>query len=124
MDGRRPPFHRRFKVDMSTLRGDGVSEVFVKFRTFTGPFVFHCHNLEHEDMRMMGVHDPRPAGEESVFNGVREAPQEFSGIPDGFDVESELAVEHVADLEPLEDEGVGFPAGDFRRGGKTMPPAP
>ena len=124
LDGKRPPFHRRFKVDVSTLRGDGVSEVFVKFRTFTGPFVFHCHNLEHEDMRMMGVFDPRPAGEKSVFNGVREAPQEISGIPDGFDVESELAVEHVADLEPLEDEGVGFPAGDFKRGGQTTPPAP
>ena len=25
----------------------------MKFRTFKGPFVFHCHNMEHEDMRMM-----------------------------------------------------------------------
>ncbi len=27
----------------------------MKFRTFPGRFVFHCHNIEHEDMRMMGV---------------------------------------------------------------------
>jgi hypothetical protein len=32
----------------------------MKFRTFEGPFVFHCHNLEHEDMRMMQTFDPRP----------------------------------------------------------------
>jgi hypothetical protein len=31
----------------------------MNFRTFRGPFVFHCHNLEHEDMRMMFVFDPR-----------------------------------------------------------------
>jgi len=27
--------------------------VFLRFRDFTGPFVFHCHNIEHEDMSMM-----------------------------------------------------------------------
>jgi hypothetical protein len=36
--------------------------MFMKFRTFKGPFVFHCHNLEHEDMRMMFVFDPRTDG--------------------------------------------------------------
>jgi FtsP/CotA-like multicopper oxidase with cupredoxin domain len=25
----------------------------MKFRTFKGPFAFHCHNVEHEDLRMM-----------------------------------------------------------------------
>ncbi|MFP8880280.1 MAG: multicopper oxidase domain-containing protein, partial [Myxococcota bacterium] len=40
-------------VDVSTLEDNSRSEVLVKFRTFTGPFPFHCHNLEHEDMRMM-----------------------------------------------------------------------
>ena len=28
-------------------------EIFMKFRTFCGPFVFHCHNNNHEDHRMM-----------------------------------------------------------------------
>jgi FtsP/CotA-like multicopper oxidase with cupredoxin domain len=32
-------------------------EVFFKFRDFPGPFVFHCHNLEHEDVFMMARFD-------------------------------------------------------------------
>jgi FtsP/CotA-like multicopper oxidase with cupredoxin domain len=28
-------------------------KVFIEFRDFTGLTVFHCHNLEHEDMFMM-----------------------------------------------------------------------
>ena len=27
--------------------------VLMRFQEFQGPFVFHCHNLDHEDMRMM-----------------------------------------------------------------------
>ena len=37
-------------------------EMFMKFLTFRGPFVFHCHNLKHEDMRMMFVFDLRTDG--------------------------------------------------------------
>ena len=121
MDGRRPPFHRRFKSDVSTLKGDGVSEIFIKLRTFTGPFVFHCHNLEHEDMRMMAVFDPRPLGDESVLNGVRPVPAEHSGIPDDFDLHSQLVFEQIGDTDPIEGEGVGVPEGDFSRGGETTP---
>ena len=25
----------------------------MEFRSYRGPFVFHCHNNNHEDMRMM-----------------------------------------------------------------------
>jgi hypothetical protein len=32
----------------------------MRFRTWNGPFVFHCHNLEHEDMRMMFNFEPVP----------------------------------------------------------------
>ena len=39
--------------DMLMLGGGDVGEVYIKFRTFEGPFVFHCHTVEHEDMRMM-----------------------------------------------------------------------
>jgi spore coat protein A len=31
--------------------------VFIQFRDFKGPFTFHCHNLEHEDMAMMARFD-------------------------------------------------------------------
>jgi FtsP/CotA-like multicopper oxidase with cupredoxin domain len=26
----------------------------MRFRDYPGRFVFHCHNVEHEDVRMMG----------------------------------------------------------------------
>jgi FtsP/CotA-like multicopper oxidase with cupredoxin domain len=60
VNGRAPDPWDRFKVDTSILEDGTEIEVFMRFRTFQGPFVFHCHNLEHEDMRMMSVFDPRP----------------------------------------------------------------
>ena len=27
--------------------------IYLNFRTFTGPYVAHCHNLAHEDHNMM-----------------------------------------------------------------------
>lgn len=59
IDGVIPPIEDRFKSDTAMLGGGTEIELFMKFRTFKGPFVFHCHNLEHEDMRMMFVFDPR-----------------------------------------------------------------
>jgi spore coat protein A len=32
----------------------------MQFIDFTGPYVFHCHNIEHEDMRMMTRFDVVP----------------------------------------------------------------
>jgi FtsP/CotA-like multicopper oxidase with cupredoxin domain len=52
-NGRAPAAWNSFKKDTTLLGGDDEAEVFIKFRTHTGPYVFHCHNLEHEDMRMM-----------------------------------------------------------------------
>ncbi|MFM9029566.1 MAG: multicopper oxidase domain-containing protein, partial [Opitutaceae bacterium] len=43
----------RYKSDHASLEDNMTFEVLMKFRTFTGPFVFHCHNNQHEDMRMM-----------------------------------------------------------------------
>lgn len=53
INGRVPPPWGRYKRDITNLESGGVIEVFQKFRTFTGPFVWHCHTAEHEDMRMM-----------------------------------------------------------------------
>lgn len=50
----------RFKSDTTILGPNTRVKIYMKFRTFDGPFVFHCHNLEHEDMRMMFTFDPRP----------------------------------------------------------------
>jgi FtsP/CotA-like multicopper oxidase with cupredoxin domain len=53
INGRVPPPWGRYKRDITNLESGAVIEVFQKFRTFTGPFVWHCHTAEHEDMRMM-----------------------------------------------------------------------
>jgi len=49
------PLHLRAKKDTVFLGPNGVAKIRMKFRTFTGRFVFHCHNLEHEDMDMMAA---------------------------------------------------------------------
>jgi FtsP/CotA-like multicopper oxidase with cupredoxin domain len=46
-----------FKRDTTLLGPDDQAEVFMKFRDHPGRFVFHCHNTEHEDDRMMGRFD-------------------------------------------------------------------
>lgn len=53
------PFHDSFKSDTLTLGPNSSFTMRMKFRTFTGPFVFHCHNVEHEDLEMMFGFDPR-----------------------------------------------------------------
>ena len=58
-NGGPPPAAFSFKNDTTTLTGNGVVELLMRFRTFKGPFVFHCHNNAHEDMRMMCNLDPR-----------------------------------------------------------------
>ncbi|MGW4822556.1 multicopper oxidase family protein [Streptomyces sp. NPDC004227] len=40
--------------DTVALRPAEAVEVAVRFTDCTGPFMLHCHNLEHEDMAMMG----------------------------------------------------------------------
>ena len=45
----------------TTILGPGSEvEVYFNFRDFGGPFVFHCHNLAHEDMAMMTRFDVTP----------------------------------------------------------------
>ncbi|MBO0788266.1 MAG: multicopper oxidase domain-containing protein, partial [Actinobacteria bacterium] len=53
-DGGSPgPYDHGWK---DTVDGDSGShiDVLVKFEGYRGKYVFHCHNLEHEDMAMMG----------------------------------------------------------------------
>ncbi len=58
LEGKKPPRHLSYKSDTTPLGGDTEAEILMHFRTFKGPFVFHCHNIEHEDMRMMFNFDP------------------------------------------------------------------
>jgi FtsP/CotA-like multicopper oxidase with cupredoxin domain len=59
-NGKQPPLQERdgfARRDTVTLGPGESADIFIKFRDFPGPFVFHCHNLEHEDMAMMARFD-------------------------------------------------------------------
>lgn len=59
-NGKLPPLDERDGVarrDTVILGPDDEVEVFLEFKDFKGPYVFHCHNLEHEDMAMMARFD-------------------------------------------------------------------
>ncbi len=63
-NGREPAIDERDGVvreDTIAVGPNEVFEVFLKFRDYPGPFIFHCHNLEHEDMRMMARFDVLPS---------------------------------------------------------------
>ncbi len=52
-DGDQPDLNDPGKEDVANLdEGESVT-VFRRFRTFTGQYVAHCHNLAHEDHNMM-----------------------------------------------------------------------
>jgi len=53
VNGKAPSSPFQFKSDHTQLEDNTTAEILMKFRTFDGPFVFHCHNNNHEDMRMM-----------------------------------------------------------------------
>ncbi|RVX41200.1 spore coat protein A [Nonomuraea polychroma] len=46
------PYATGWKDTVDLASGDQV-EVLVRFDSYRGKYVFHCHNLEHEDMMMM-----------------------------------------------------------------------
>lgn len=51
-DGKPTPADMGWKDTVSMVAGE-TSTIIIPFKGFTGRYVFHCHNLEHEDMRMM-----------------------------------------------------------------------
>jgi FtsP/CotA-like multicopper oxidase with cupredoxin domain len=53
INGKAPADPFKYKSDHTMLEDNTTAEILMKFRTFDGPFVFHCHNNNHEDMRMM-----------------------------------------------------------------------
>jgi len=62
-NGRLPPLDERdgmAKKDTILLRDNESVEIYFKFRDHAGPWVFHCHNMEHEDMAMMARFDVIP----------------------------------------------------------------
>ncbi|NRA01400.1 MAG: multicopper oxidase domain-containing protein, partial [Myxococcales bacterium] len=123
INGEPPRRERRHNQDLTMLHNGELVELRVKFRTFTGPFVFHCHTIEHEDMRMMGVVDPTPTDETEgaidetpPLDGETRIEAAVSGVvPDCIDLEHEkyLYFDVAGDLETIDDRGVGFPECEF-----------
>ncbi|GAA1150288.1 multicopper oxidase family protein [Ornithinicoccus hortensis] len=48
------PFNSGWK-DTVNLDNGGRAEILLRFDGYRGKYVFHCHNLEHEDMMMMAA---------------------------------------------------------------------
>ncbi|MGI9381813.1 MAG: multicopper oxidase family protein [Methyloligellaceae bacterium] len=131
VNGELPRRERRFNSDLVTLEGNFDAEVLLKFRTFTGPFAFHCHTIEHEDMRMMATHDPTPVEATSdaidanpPMDGETMVASAQSGVvPDCPELEEEgrLYFDVAGDVDRLDGRGVGFRECEFdisRRGNR------
>jgi spore coat protein A, manganese oxidase len=56
-----PPYEDALKETWSIPAGQGFS-VLTTFTDHVGPYVFHCHMLEHEDMALMAQFEVQPAG--------------------------------------------------------------
>src|SRR5712691_6028583 len=57
-NGQVPPLNERdgnALKDTIYLGPNDKVEIALRVRDFTGPYVFHCHNIEHEDMAMMAA---------------------------------------------------------------------
>lgn len=122
---------RSFNCDTFNLEGGVEAKIFIKFRSFTGPYAFHCHAIEHEDMRMMGTHDPTPVdGSSGAIDAAPPldgetmiAPEQSGVVPDCPQLEAEkrLYFDVVGNLDKLEGRGVGFLECEFdlsRRGNR------
>lgn len=58
INGAAPPAtHAGWKDIVVVPRMMGTARIIIKFSGYTGRYVLHCHNLEHEDMAMMARFD-------------------------------------------------------------------
>jgi FtsP/CotA-like multicopper oxidase with cupredoxin domain len=75
IDGLPPEKHYAFKNDVINIAANSKVEILVRFRTYEGHFMFHCHNVEHEDMMMMGT-----IGVGSDSTGMQHSGMQHSGM--------------------------------------------
>ena len=61
-DGKTPPPLEQGRKETVLIGGDVGAEVrmLITFDEFLGRYVFHCHNIEYEDMRMMAQFEVQP----------------------------------------------------------------
>lgn len=106
--------------DTQALGPNTIARIRMRFRTWTGPLVFHCHNVEHEDMRMMVNFEATMSGTSDKLNehDPNTAPAARSH---GQDVTDLLTNPHAVGEMPWE-EIEGFPK--FRWEEKPIPGTP
>lgn len=56
--------------DTQILGPNTIARIRMRFRTWPGPLVFHCHNVEHEDMRMMVNFEATMSGSLNEVNTI------------------------------------------------------
>jgi FtsP/CotA-like multicopper oxidase with cupredoxin domain/membrane protein insertase Oxa1/YidC/SpoIIIJ len=85
IDGRAPSAdffpEKQFKSDTTLLGPNTTAVINMKFRTFTGPFVFHCHILQHEDSMMMFNFDPNLDGAAYLAGDPIPSDRDYSVYP-------------------------------------------
>ena len=55
INGQPPPKELSYFADTTDVGPNQTVEMLVHFRTYTGRFMFHCHNTGHEDIAMMAT---------------------------------------------------------------------
>lgn len=53
-NGRTPPLHEQGRKDTVMVMPGETVRIIIRFRDYTGIYMYHCHLLEHEDNGMMG----------------------------------------------------------------------
>ncbi len=85
LEGRKPgPDYfpeKQFKSDTTILGPNTTAVIYMKFRTFLGPFAFHCHTTQHEDSMMMFNFDPHLEGEGYVPGSPIPADRNYTPFP-------------------------------------------
>ena len=78
-NGKRPPLHERdgiAKKDTILLGPNDEVDVFLRFRDYPGPFVFHCHNADKTQHGGLVVYGNEATGKWSAIPGMLK-PSEF-----------------------------------------------
>jgi len=96
---------KMFKSDTTLLGPNTNAVLYMKFRTFEGPFVFHCHILQHEDNMMMFNFDPNLDGDAYVAGDLIPADRDYTPLPFGHTHHPGPTTGPTLDAQPSPDAG-------------------
>jgi suppressor of ftsI len=75
------PYSARGLQDIVPLPVGGTVRIRLRFRDFTGAFVYHCHILAHEDAGMMGIVDVTRTGRRPSERTLRALAEMRAAMP-------------------------------------------